>query len=423
MRLNWRGAALLVTILATARTPAHAIGQDGISDRDKYAGDQRLQVQKIRQINNNLVEAIPPLAGTQEDAFRDALRNGTRPGAPNFQALQDGLRWEIYKATDPAYKTNQPGFQALNKRLRQNILYIAGQGIGGRREKEEFRELVCSQALVFLKDLLSNNFLARSLAIELMPALETNTDARQRRILDAAADALIEVLADEQQPDAIKLRAAESIALYLENVDPGAQIEIRFALAIQEELKSSLPADAYQLHLIEALSRIRAAREVIGVNQRAVVLDSLVAALQDADRAPVVRCSAAGALGSAGIDQRIALEPLAWKVAQLSAQMGAAYNKKPKYDFWGKCSLELFLAFHHKEEPPRGEQPEDGMLNRAARSELVRNAYAHVLPICREILDSPSSIDAAIINAAASWTEQNQPSDLRYDAESPPVKP
>ena len=421
VRLKSYRVVLFVTLLATVITTTIATAQEANVAREKYNGQQRRKVQQARQINNNLSATTKPRTRRQEDAFRDVMRSGTRQGSPEFQALQEGLKWEIYRATDAELKTNQAAFQGIKKRLRQNVLHLAGQNIPGRKEREEFRQLVCTEALNLLKDLLKNNFQARSLAIELIPALEINTDSRQRRILDEAADVLVEVLADEQQPDAIKLRAAESVAQYLENVNPGAQIEIKFALAIREELKSWLPATAYQLHMIDALSRIRAAREVVGVNPRPVVVESLVSVMQDEEREPIIRCSAAGALGSVGIDQRINLEPLAWKVAQLAAEMGEAYNRDSGNEFWGSCSLELFLAFHHEEPARSGQQSEDGMLNRAPRSELIRQAYDQVLPICLAMLDNPANIDQVLINTVVEWVKANQPNSLRFDSGSPPV--
>ena len=421
VRLKRHRGALLMTVLAAATMASSAIAGESTTERARYRGEQRQKVQLAREINDDLSAAIPKRNRTQEEAFKNVMRTGTRPGTLEFQALQEGLKWEIYRATKSEFKTNRTAFQGVKKHLRQGILHLAGQSIAGRREREEFRQLVCTEVLKLLKDLLKNNFQARSLAIELIPALEINTDSKQRQILRAAADALVEVLDDQEQPDAIKLRATESIVLYLENVNPGAQIEIKFARAIRDELKSRLPATPYQLHMIDALSRIRAAREVVGVNRRPIVIETLVSVIQDKERDPVVRCSAAGALGTVGIDQQIDLESLAWKVAELAAEMGAAYNQNSEYQFWGTCSLELFLAFHHERAPAPGQQPADGILNRAPGSRLVRQAYDHVLKICLAMLDHPEQIDQALVVGAAAWVKANQPKNLRFDPGSPPV--
>lgn len=428
--LRWYRAVFVVTALAITQTTLPVIAQEASSrsqfqdpEREEYAGRQRHAVQTVRDINLNLLEAVPELTLTEEDQFRRILRDGTQRGTPGFRILQDGLRWEIYRASDPVYKSSPARFQGLKTRLQNNILDNAGRSIGGRRQKLAFRELVCSEALSLLKDLLNNNLQARSLAIELLPSLETITDTGQRRILDEAADVLIDVLNDVQQPDAVKLRAAESITLYLQNVEPGAQIEIKFAMAIGSELESWLPATGYQVHLIDAISRVRTAREVIGATRRPVVIETLVDVIQDKRREPLVRCGAAGALGLVGVDQRINGDPLAWKVTQLSAEMAAAYNQNSGYQYWSTCSLELFFAFKHRDIESQSTQLPNGMLNKWDQSTLVRSAYAQVLPIVAAVLDRQDQVDAATIENVNQWVADNQPNNMRFDPDSLPVNP
>jgi hypothetical protein len=416
-------AVRLVAIFAATLSGAAASSDDDDNiERQQYAAMQGKMVQTARQINKNLAADLPAVTRQQEDAFNDAMRDGTRETDPQFEDLKAGLKTEFFKATDPAFRTNQQGFQALKTRVQSRILGRAGNGIHSRQERETFRQLVCNESLAILKELLQNNFQARSLAITLLPELQTVNPSRpddpSRRILDEAADVLVEVLMDENQPDAVKLGAAQSIIVYLEKVKPGGIIEMKFATALSSELESWLPEDGYQFFLVEAMSNIRAARQVAGVKRRAIAIETLVNVMQDKRRAPVIRCRAAGALGSVGSDAQIKFEPLAWKTVQLAAEMGAAYNANPKSIHWNKCSEQLFLAFHQK-----GKDPVDGMLNRAPKSELVRGAYEQILPICLAILDSPPAIDAALLTNANGWAKANQPANLQFDAASPAVNP
>ncbi|MCH2200732.1 MAG: hypothetical protein MK102_02075 [Fuerstiella sp.] len=414
--------ALVVTAVAAVHATVHTIAQEvpqnsqlQDAEREEYASQQRKRVRDARDINVNLCNTITKLKFAEEDNFRKILRNGTQN---DTETLKNGLRWEIYRASDPVYKSNPAGFQGLKARLQNNILSNAGVGIGGRRQRLEFRKLVCSEALICLKELLENNFQARSLAVELLPSLETVTDARQRQIFDDAADVLIEVLANEQQPDAIKLRAAESIALYLQNCDPGALIEIKFAAAVRDELDSWLPATGYQIHLIDALSRVRAAREIVGTTRRPVVIETLVAVMQDKRREALIRCRAAGALGLAGIDDSIKGAPLAWKVVQLSAEMAAAYNQDSSYKHWSTCGLELFFAFKDRDASSQRGQSLNGMLNKFDQSALVQSAYAQALPVIAAVLDRQGEVDAATIESVNKWVSDNQPNDLSFDAKT-----
>lgn len=413
----------LVAIFAATATGTAAYGDDDDNiRRQQYAGTQGKMVQATRQINKNLAAALPAVTRKQEDAFNDTMREGTRETDPKFEDLKAGLKTEFFKATDPEFKTDQQGFQTLKTRLQSRILGRAGNGIRSSQEREAFRKLVCRESLSILKVLLQNNFQARSLAITLLPELQTvnpsRSDDPSRRIFEEAANTLVEVLMDENQPDAIKLGAAQSIIVYLERVKPGGIIEIKFATALSSELESSLPEDGYQFFLVEALSKIRTARQVAGVKRSAVAIETLANVMQDKRRAPVIRCHAAGALGSVGSDAQIKFEPLAWKTVQLAAEMGAAYNANPKSMHWNKCSEQLFLAFHQK-----GKEPVGGMLNRAPESTLVRDAYRQILPICLAMLDGSAAIDSALLTNANAWAKANQPANLQFDAASPAVNP
>lgn len=419
-RLKPRRAALLVFLLTAVIGSADAAGDQG-EQRRAYLAKQSQLTQQIRDINNDLTADLEPLTGQQEDTYESVMRNGTTEGTAEFEILKAGLKLDFFKASDPALKQDPQAMQFLKKRLQDVLLTRAGMRINGRRQKEAFRRLVCLESLELIKELLKNNYNARSLAVGLLPELQPvdppRPDDPQRRLLDEAATVLADILKDEEQPDSLKVRAAYSIAVYLERTDPGGSIDSQLAVALKQELSSWLPADGYQLLLLEAMARLRIAREVAGNPRRAIVYEGLVSIMQDKRRSPLIRCRAAGAIGTVGYDSEISFEPLAWKLVQLSAEMGAAYNKDRRYKHWHKCGEQLYLAFR-----PAG-LPDDGMLNRAERSELVRAAYGKVLPIAVQLIWRKGAIDEKLIGDAAQWASDNQPQNLRFDPNSPPVAP
>lgn len=411
-----------MTLLTALIAPAHA--DDMPAERQEYLAEQSRLTQETREISHNLLTSLTPLTGKEEDAFFKAMRNGIREGDPNFEILKAGLQAEFFKATDPKLKTDQQGLRILKQYLQNRLIGNAGVGIRGGGAKEEFRRLVCVETHKILKELLKNNHGARYVAIMLLPELQPVNPAGpnnpSRQILDDSALTLASILMDDEQPDSVKLNAAYAIGVYLDLVDPGGSIENKLTTALVSELESWLPADGYQLQLLDSLSRITTPREVSGIQRRAVPFDGLTSVLQDKRRSYLIRCRAAGALGTVGYDDKIRFDPLAWKIAQLAAETGSAWENQPALPHWQKCGEQLFLAFR-----PSGDQDAeqtDGLLNRAPRSEKVRGAYVKVLPIAAGLILS-QGVDESLISEAATWASENVPDNLAYDPASPPLQP
>lgn len=405
-----------MTLLSVLIVRVHA--DDQPAEREEYLAQQKRMTQETREISDNLLSQLKPLTGAEEDTFSNVMRYGTRVSEPDFEILKAGLRAEFFQATDPKLKSNQQGLRILKQHLQNRIIGNAAVGIRGAGAKEEFRRLVCEESLKVLKELLSNNHAARFVAITLLPELQPvnppNLGDPRRQILDEAATTLADILMDENQPDTVKLIAAYSMSVYLDRVASSGTIQIKLARALISELDSWMPADGYQLQLLETLSRIQAPREVAGVERKAIIFDALASVMQDKRRSYLIRCRAAGALGSVGFDAGIKFDPLAWKVAQLAAEVSRGYEDQPAAPHWDKCGEQLFLAF-------RGTNG-DGMLNRAPRSDVVREAYAKVLPLAAGLI-LLNDIDESLITDAETWAAENVPEVLSYDGASPPLQP
>ncbi len=394
------------------------------AERKEYLAAQSRKTQQVREINDNLLKQLKPLTGPEEDTFSQVMRFGTRASDAKFEILKAGLKAEFYRATDPKLKTDQQALRSLRNHLQNRVLGSAGIGIPSQGAKEEFRRLVCTEALVILKDLLKNNLDARALAVVLLPELQpvdpTDLDDPRRQILDGSAFTLASILTDEDQPDTIKLIAAYSAGTYLDRVNPGGNVEMRLTEALTSELESWMPADGYQLQLLETLAKVQTPREVAGVQRRAIAFDALASVMQDKRRSYLIRCRAAGALGTVGYDAQIRFEPLAWKVVQVAAEIGSAHNDEPEYPHWRKCGEQLFLSFHQRQGP--GENSTEGMLNRASQSQLVQDAYGKVLPLAAGLILN-QNINPELITEATEWAGANVPESLAYDGNSPPLNP
>ena len=421
-RLTLVMAACLVITFAFMVLPSSAARADEDLAGEKYRQKQREMVQAVRDIRTNLLtEEVVNEFKRVERQFNGVIASGTKERGPGFKVLQAGLRYRVYSAADPARQT-AVGMETVLKNLDRN-LHSAGQAINDRQEKQRFRTLVCRETLSLLRELLDNDFDARSFAIGILPELETST-SRDRRleIHDDVDEVLTEILADPDQPDAVKVRAAQSITLYLEKYDPGTQVEMSFARAVRAQLSNPNTDVAYQYFLLNALARIRAGREAVGTPRRATVIETLSAVLQDQRRQMLVRCRAAGALGEVGYDQQIRFEPIAWKVAQLGVEAAVQYNASPNDPDWAECGERLFLAFHHEDRDRRDGPNPQGFLNRIPESELVRGAYAQLLPIAAKMTFGQNVPEKAIVSAHR-WVKENTPDDLKFGPYADPLMP
>lgn len=417
--LRWAAFSLMLVAVCA---PAHA--QDFSAEQEAYLANQRKMHKAVAAISNNLnADVTPPSRQALRD-FRQSLSNGIRKTDPKFESFRSVLKFMILKLSDPKLKKDALGLQAIKTQI-EGQFDRAGNRIGAVAQRTQFRELFFGEVIEHLKELLNNNYEARSIAIELLPELLTSGPRdpfERRRMLPSVAGVLVSILADEQQPDTVKARAVQSMHLYLARVNSSALVQVGFAKAINQELESVVTAIEYQYLMVDTLGLITAPREVAG-RQRALVFETLANVMQDKRRHFRVRCRAAGALGRIGFDNRINFEPLAWKTVQLAVEAGTTYNADPSLNYWPECGLQLYLAFHHVSEEGATARNPEGMLNRAPNSELVNLGYAELLPIAKAMLFKHRNVSEAVLASAKGWVETNQPADLKFDPASPPVQP
>lgn len=429
-RLRQPGATgLVICCLCTllADNPVSADEVANVSPQEAHRLQQKELVDRVKSIRDKLLtdEINNEYNRIQRD-YSGALRNGAKKGTPAFKALESGLRYRIYSATDPENIDDPVQMQAVLTNFLRD-LDGAGRSVLARQQKEAFRKLVMEAALPLLQELLDKSFTARSFAIEVLPQLKTVTPSGNEKrsiVMGEVPDVLIGILTDPEQPDAIRIRAASSMATFLDESDPepGPLVEMAFVKAIKSELESEEQRlTPYQFFLVDALSRIRTPREAVGIQQRATAIETLAKVMQDKERDLLVRCRAAGALGQVGFDQQINFEPLAWKAVELAVEVASHYQQNANgqtAEMWEHCGWFLHIAFHHKNQ--NALNADQGFLNRAPRSEYVRAAYEKTLPLTTALLFDKPVPGKAVVDANQ-WVQENIPSDRRFDPQSDPV--
>lgn len=406
-------------------------GQTGTLPDDPaeaYQVTQRRAVQKLQRMNNGLV--TPEIITAYTKHFRDyrtLIRMGTNGRIPReMEILRAGLNYRVFQLSEQSIQQNQIDLENALKTIRREISQ-AGSGINNAQQQLQFRELMFKEMLPLLRQLLKNNLIARSCAIEILPDMEVVRNGPQGRItmFDQVDDVLVEVLNDPKQPNAIKLRALNSITNYLQKLNAIPQIQMSFAKAIDAQLKLPYTSVPYQEFLLVALEEITAAREVVAP-KRPLVFETAVSVMQDPKRNLGIRCHAAAVLGRAGSDAQINMEPLAWAVADLTGEVGATMFKggNAKPFTWNFCGYHLFRAYRHwdpKEEEGGSPGYPKGFLNRDARSDMIRSAWEAAAPVIVGLVEENRGTVTKGFLGLAKWLEGNAPTNLKYDAGAPPL--
>jgi hypothetical protein len=252
-----------------------------------------------------------------------------------------------------------------------------------------------------------------------LPDLEVvSASFEQKRIImyDDVDNTLGSILQDPNQPDSVRSMAANAIRLILQKTETFPVEQMQLAKILCAELNRSDSEITYQLLLIDALCRITQPREVQG-SAVPSVFDALVSVISNRQRFLQVRCRAAKGLGQIGFDTQINFDPLAWKVAQLSAEAGQYFSQAPGNPAFQQCGVDLYLAFHHataaEQNDPKNPR---GMLNRSRKSQAVNDAYRQVLKIAGPMIFTSKPIARADLAAVDTWVSQNAPANMNYDS-------
>lgn len=357
-----------------------------------------LQKRAIQQIDLNpgyLTGKILKDYKQLEREYRTVLRQGVDKRKPEEDvALRAGLDYRTLVLSDPDVQNDPTLFAGYVKSLARDVAGASPQAmVPNASARAEQRRMICEIVYKHLQKLVTTgNFKARSAALEQLLILEVVPGRNRQRIemYDRAHELLVQVMENPNQPDAVKLRAANVMKKYLQKAEAIPQIEMAFAEAIRSELQRKWLAVPYLNSMLSAMEWVRAPRKVDG-DRSPVVFCSMVDVMQNPELDLFVRCRAARVLGRAGFDRSINFEPLAWAAATLTRDTALAYfnAKDPNDPKWARCGWFLYTAYHHedgKETEGPGPMLPKGSLNRAPNSELIRNAYKSAVPVMAHLM-------------------------------------
>ena len=343
--------------------------------------------------------------------------------------VKDYLQFMLMRVTDPEFPGVPSNTQNLLKDVESDMQRAAGN-VGNPATQQNARRKYCSDVLEVTKTLLTNSFDARVTAISVLKHLhETKAvpGGAAARIYGDALTTLLSVLDSKEQPDAVKVFAADAVRNVLRNCDVLETDQFRICDSIAGQLSERCSESAYQQTLLEALFEIRRPRRTVGANEP-TVMKVFASVLDDRQRPIEVRCLAAMGIGRGAYDGQMRLDPLAWKIAQLAGDAAVEFNRSPGDARWPACGASLVFAFRHAAAEEAVAAPADrkGLLNRSTGttpSKIITESAGLVKVVGLGLLKNTDALTREEVLPLAEWLNANKPAELKWDDRLPALTP
>jgi hypothetical protein len=413
---------------AAQKPPAAANAAAVAADCLQQVLNEQKKTRELRDLRNPLPHPDRDTATRQRRDYLKFLAEGYTAAA-DAKLVQDQLSYTLLRATEADFVSSPSNVQQLLKELESDI-QRAGSNIGNPANQLAARKKFCADVLAAAKPLLTNSFDARITGVSVMKLLhevKAVQGGALAKIHPEALTALIDVLAAADQPDSVKVFAAGALRNVLRNCDLIETEQIRVCDAISTELARKCTQPAYQQTLLEALFDVRRPRRTVG-RPEPTVMKTFAAVLDDRSRPIEVRCLAAMGIGRGAFDNQMKFDPLAWKIAQLAADVSIAYNRDPGNAKWPSCGASLIFAFRHVTEPESSAAnlaDRKGLLNRsgAAPSKTISEAAPLVKIVGVGLIRNTDPLPIDQLKPLAEWLQANQPQSLVWDDSLPALSP
>ncbi|MFM7832972.1 MAG: hypothetical protein ACKPJD_14375 [Planctomycetaceae bacterium] len=397
------------------------------------ACQQRIfQQQQLARSLQNLREPIAVMDKVEAAKLR---RDYTRLLADGYsneadtKKVKDYLQFMLMRVTDPEFSGVPSNTQNLLKDV-ESDMQRAGGNVGNPATQQNARRKYCSDVLEVTKTLLTNSFDARVTAISVLKHLhETKAvpGGAAARIHGDALTTLLSVLDSKEQPDAVKVFAADAVRNVLRNCDVLETDQFRICDSIAGQLSERCSESAYQQTLLDVLFGIRRPRRTVGANEP-TVMKIFASVLDDRQRPVEVRCLAAYGIGHGAYDGQMRLDPLAWKIAQLAGDAAVEFNRSPGDARWPACGASLLFAFRHAAAEEAVAAPADrkGLLNRSTGttpSKIITESAGLVMVVGLGLVKNTDALTREEVLPLAEWLNANKPADLKWDDRLPALTP
>ncbi len=390
------------------------------------------QQQQMARALQNLRE---PLSVLDKNEAAKLRRDYTKLVADGYSSeadskkVKDYLQFMLLRVTDAEFSSVPSNLQNLLKDVESDMQRAAGN-VGNPATQQNARRKFCGDVLEVTKQLLTNSFDSRVTAVSVLKHLhETKAvpGGAAARMHPESLTTLLSVLDSDQQPDAVKVFAADAIRNVLRNCDVLENDQFRICDGIAKQLAERCSESAYQQTLLEVLFEIRRPRKTIGANEP-TVMKVFAAVLDDRQRPIEVRCLAAMGIGRGAYDGQMRLDPLAWKIAQLAGDAAVEFNRSPGDARWPACGASLVFAYRHASAEEAVAAPADrkGLLNRStgtAPSKVIAESANLVKVVGLGLLKNSDALTREEVLPLAEWLNANKPTELKWDDRLPALTP
>jgi hypothetical protein len=309
------------------------------------------------------------------------------PSNENKQALK---RWARMLA---AKMTAVKEWRELNDIASTQLLNIRNAALSQTNDarRREFREAMCAAMTESLSGVLDNNFYVRLQAVnflsqlDVIPESQSGRDRRPPETYVPAMQPLLKVLADSEQPEAVKVRAAAGvgrIAEYAQLIP--AELKFQAADVLTKELAREDTHYWYQMRLTEALAALEFD---YNRNRQPIVIDGLMAVIADKNRHCMARTAAAKALArtrlpAGAFNDKAAAD----RIVRLAHEMSLDYNKNLSRVHWVECYANLYMAFVPADQNELQRLPNDSLLRRGTLPAAMNDAQQRIRPVVSHVL-------------------------------------
>ncbi len=342
------------------------------------------------------------------NAYKKALNATGSLTDEQKTAVRKGIKYRLALVCE---KENLQKLHQFREDLSVRDLQLAGK-LQPAADVRNFRKFILTEIVKQADALLKKNLYVRIQAVTLVGELDlTEADTQRNLKLEAHADGLpllAKVLADPEQPLAVKIAATRSIVRLLRYGVPSVPIKHEVANAVVAELKDSKKFFWYQLRLVEALSLLDNALDL--QNRKPFIVDTLRMVMNDPERDWQVRAMAARSLGRVPFDPAVSPPAVIGEVAVFARDMAKAAQQQPKNPIWKTNFWFLYLAFNAQDgtDQDAARRGRGGFRNNALTASLSEPVYQLVLPIVNKLFaDQPVTVE--LIKGLDDWVQKNKP--------------
>lgn len=333
------------------------------------------------------------------------------------------LQYQMLRASDPSFVATPSNVQDMVGDLVDTIGQ-AGNQIGNPQEQLVARRAYCGEILKIAKQMLENNFDARMAGVVIISHLhdvKAVPGGAKAKVYEPAIAALVSTLTNKEQPDALKTAIAGQLTFLLRTCDINPQDQFRICDAIAAEMSRECTEPGYQLNLLDAALEITQPRKKIGVPEP-TAMKIFAATLNDPNKPVEVRCRAAFGVGHGAYDPEMKLEPLAWKIAQLSGEVAIEFNGDLGNPKWQDCGKDLFFSFWHMNQNQRQGANPKGLLNREPKSKFIADAAPHIGNVALNLMLNKNKFKGPDLQPLADLLKGTKPANGTWDKNAPPVE-